>query len=144
MKRYILIQIIGLASVLNVSAQEWQTDFDKAIQIANDKEQKVILVFSGSDWCAPCMKLEKEIWQSEFFKQYSEKHFVLLRADFPRKKENKLSKQQEEKNKILAEKYDPQGFFPFVVVLDKDKNVLGTTGNVKASPSEYVKILESF
>ncbi len=144
MKKIILIPILWLALIYSVTAQEWQTDFEKALQIANEKQQKVILVFSGSDWCVPCIKLEKEIWQSEFFKQYAEEHFVLLRADFPRKKENKLSKQQEEKNKILAEKYDPQGFFPMVVVLDKDKNVLGTTGYKKTSPSEYVRILESF
>ena len=42
-------------------AQEWLTDFELAKKQASDKNQHIILVFQGSDWCAPCMKLDKEI-----------------------------------------------------------------------------------
>ena len=71
-------------------------------------------------------------------------HFVLLKADFPRRKIHKLSGQQQLKNNKLAEKYNPQGFFPFVVVLDKTGKVLGTTGYRKVTPTKYVKLLSSF
>jgi len=143
MKQTLIISIIWLSAMVTVHAQEWQSDIETAIKLAKEKQQKVVLVFSGSDWCAPCIKLDKEIWQSDYFKQYAKDHFVMLRADFPRKKDNKLSKEQTEKNKSLAEKYNSQGFFPFVVVINADKKVLGTTGYKKTSPQEYVKILES-
>ena len=139
-----MISILLLFSTLAINAQEWQTDLSKCKEIAKEKKQKIILVFSGSDWCTPCIKLEKEIWNSKEFKSYAKDNFVLLKADFPRKKKNKLPKEQQEKNNQLAEKYNKNGFFPFVVVLDSDENILGTTGYKKVSPKEYIDILTSF
>jgi thioredoxin-related protein len=136
--------ILLLLSFLMVNAQEWQTDFEKAKEIAAEKNQKIILVFSGSDWCAPCIKLDRQIWQSDEFKTYAKDNFVLLKADFPRKKNNKLSKEQQEKNNKLAEVYNTNGYFPFVIVLDKNGTVLGTTGYKKVTPKEYINILTSF
>jgi thioredoxin-related protein len=136
--------ILLLASFLMVNAQEWQTDFEKAKEIATKKNQKIILNFSGSDWCAPCIKLDREIWQSDEFKSYAKDNFVLLKADFPRRKNNKLSEEQQAKNNKLAETYNSNGHFPFVVVLDNNGNVLGTTGYHKVTPEEYIKILISF
>lgn len=139
-----LIILILWLSFVNVDAQLWQTDIDEAKQIAAAKNQKIILVFQGSDWCAPCMKLEKEIWNSEEFINYSKDHFVLLKADFPRKKVNSLTKEQQQKNNQLAEKYNDQGFFPLVLVLNKDGEVIGKTGYKNVTPKEYIAILESF
>ena len=124
--------------------QNWQTDFQQSLQTAKAENKPVILVFSGSDWCAPCMKLENEIWSSDEFKNYSAEHFVLYNADFPRKKKNQPDSEQVKTNKKLAEKYNHKGFFPLVVVLDGTGKVLGETGYKKLSPSEYIKHLETF
>ena len=62
------------------------------------------------------MKLEKNIWESKDFIEDSNQHFVLLRADFPKRKSNALSKEQQEKNDRLAENYNKQGLFPLVEV----------------------------
>ncbi len=135
-----LILFLGFSLI----AQEWQTDFEQAKVKAAEQNQNIILVFQGSDWCAPCIKLNKEIWSTEEFKTYAKDHFIMLLADFPRKKENTLSDGQQEKNTKLAEKYNSDGYFPFVVVLDKDGKVLGETGYKKMSVAEYIKLLESF
>lgn len=139
-----IIVLTLLLSFFNIEAQVWHTDINEAKETASARNQKIILVFQGSDWCAPCMKLEKEIWCSEEFVSYSKDHFVLLKADFPRKKANSLSKEQQQKNNLLAEKYNDQGFFPFVVVLNKNGDVLGKTGYKNVTPKEYIGILESF
>jgi thiol-disulfide isomerase/thioredoxin len=55
-----------------VFSQNWQTNFDEAKKIAIDQDKNIIIVFSGSDWCAPCIKLDKNIWQSDAFKNQSE------------------------------------------------------------------------
>ena len=89
------------------------------------------------------MKLEKNIWESNEFIKDSNNHFVLLRADFPKKKSNSLSKEQQEQNNKLAEKYNTQGLFPLVAVLNKDGKILGTTGYKNISPHEYVAMLHS-
>ena len=97
-------------------AQDWQTNIDTAKVLAKKGNHNIVLVFQGSDWCAPCIKLDKEIWSTEEFKDYAQKHYVMLKADFPRKNKNALSPEQQEKNNKLAEVYNSNGYFPFVVV----------------------------
>ncbi len=125
--------------MLHLQAQEWQYDFDQAKKQAAAENKKIILVFAGSDWCVPCIKLEREIFESEYFIQYAKEHYILVKADFPRKKKNRLSPEQQEKNNKLFEQYNPQGYFPLVVVFDSQGNLLGTLGYEKVSPEEYVE-----
>ena len=127
-----------------VKAQEWFTDYNEAVRIASEKNRNIVLVFQGSDWCAPCIKLERELWSSDVFKNFAKDHFVMLKADFPRKKANQLDKNQQEKNDKLAEKYNKEGNFPFVIVLDKNGKVLGQTGYKRITPEEYIKLLTDF
>jgi thioredoxin-related protein len=136
--------IVAIVFSITLSAQEWHTDFETAIQISSEENHPIILVFQGSDWCAPCIKLDREIWSTEEFKTYAKDHFVMLQADFPRKKKNALPNDQQLKNNQLAEKYNKQGYFPFVVVLDKEGTILGEAGYENTTPTEYIEKLESF
>ena len=140
-RTFFLILFIGSATIW---AQEWQTDFNYAKEMAKAGNKPIILVFQGSDWCAPCIKLDQQIWSSEEFKNYSSDHFVMVLADFPRKKQNMLTAEQQEKNEKLAETYNKNGYFPLVVVLDKAGKVLGQTGYKKITVKEYISLLESF
>ncbi len=141
MKNTILILSLFISTI--AFSQDWITDINKAKEIALQENKTIVLVFQGSDWCAPCMKLEKEIWSTDTFKKYAKEHFVMLKADFPRRKKNALSKEQQEKNNALFEKYNKQGYFPYVVVLDANGTVLGVTGYEKTSPENYIKKLTS-
>lgn len=143
MKRNILF-FLSFLPVIIVSGQVWQTDLETAKSIASEKHRKIVLVFQGSDWCAPCIKLDREIWSTSEFTDFAEEHYVMVRADFPKKKANALTKEQQAKNNQLAEEYNSGGIFPFVVVMDSDGHILGKTGYQKVSPSEYIKHLESF
>lgn len=144
MKKTLILSSLFFLMISSLNAQEWLTNIDSAKVTAAEKNRNIILVFQGSDWCAPCIKLERDIWSSEEFKSYAKDNFVMLLADFPRKKKNKLDKKQENKNKALAEKYNKSGMFPYVIVLDKDGKVLGSTGYKKISPAEYIKLLSSY
>ena len=130
--------------IFTVKSQDWKLDIEEAKKIAAEKNQKIILVFQGSDWCAPCIKLDVEIWSTDEFINFSKNHFVMLKADFPRKKKNKLNETQQLKNNNLAEKYNRNGFFPYVVVLDKNAKTLGSAGYQKISPKKYIDLLVSF
>ena len=126
------------------STNNWTTDFEKAKEIAAKEHKNIVLVFQGSDWCAPCIKLDKEIWSSYEFQRLSKDYFVMLKADFPRKHKNALSKEQQLQNNSLAEKYNANGYFPYVVVLDSKGNVLGSLGYEKTTPESYFKKLRAF
>lgn len=143
MKNSILMVILFFLG-LTVNAQTWKTDMDEAKEQAQKEHKEILLVFQGSDWCAPCIKLDREIWTSSEFKDYAKEHYVLVKADFPRRAKNQLEPEQQEKNNKLAEKYNQQGYFPLVVVMDEEGHVLGKTGYKKLSPKEYIVLLNSF
>lgn len=144
MKKSTIILLVALINLSSVFAQDWQTDFSTAKEIATNENKPIVLVFQGSDWCAPCIKLDREIWSTETFKNYAKNNYIMLQADFPRSKKNALSESQAEANAKLAETYNKSGFFPFVVMLDNKGNVLGETGYKKITPEAYIEELNSF
>jgi thioredoxin-related protein len=144
MKKIIVTFLVLLINVGTITAQEWQTNISVAKEIAADNNKPIILVFQGSDWCAPCIKLDRQIWSTDIFKKYAKGNFVMLQADFPKRKKNALSKSQADKNAKLAEKYNKNGIFPFVVVLNANGKVLGETGYKKTTPENYIKELNAF
>jgi len=144
MRKYALITILFVLMIntTRLSAQEWRTDWDTAKVEAEQANKKLILVFSGSDWCIPCIKLEKEIWENSSFIQYAEQHYVLFRADFPKRKKNKLPETIQHLNDRLASEYNPKGYFPLVVVLDTQGKVKGQLGYEKLTPEAYIALIE--
>jgi thioredoxin-related protein len=106
------------------TAPQWQLNFDQAKTEAKAGRKHILLNFSGSDWCGPCIKLKKEVFESDGFLQYADKRLVLVRADFPRSAKNQLSKAQTAHNEALAERYNTEGDFPLTVLLDANGSVL--------------------
>jgi thioredoxin-related protein len=143
-KKFYIICVLFFTFSFTAKGQNWITNFDEAKQLASKGNQNIVLVFQGSDWCGPCIRLDKEIWSTEEFQKLSDKHFVMLKADFPRRKANKLSEELTKQNAKLAEAYNNQGFFPLVVVLNKDGEILGKMGYEKSSPDAYFKKLTAF
>lgn len=135
--------LVFLFVCANISSQNWLLDFNQARTIAKDQNKKIVLVFSGSDWCAPCIKLDKSIWQSKTFKDFSVNNLILVKADFPRRKKNMLAAEQQVHNEKLAEAYNPNGYFPLVVIFDSQGKVLKETGYTKSSPDEFINLIKS-
>ncbi|MFT3680632.1 MAG: thioredoxin family protein [Ferruginibacter sp.] len=123
-----------IMSVLLIPHQGWLTDFEKAKTEASEKHKYILLNFSGSDWCIPCINFKKTIFEKDSFKQFADSILVLLNADFPRN--NQQDKQQVEHNESLAEKYNPGGKFPFTVLLDTKGNILKTWDGLPATGAD--------
>jgi thioredoxin-related protein len=140
-KRIIILLLITISSWSY--AQNWKTNFDDAKREAMKENKNILLIFAGSDWCGPCIKLDNVVWKSEAFKLESEKSWVIYKADFPKKKANQLSAELTESNNKLAEKYNKSGSFPLVVLLDKTGKVIGMTGFKNISATEYVELIHS-
>jgi thioredoxin-related protein len=137
--KLILISILLLFSL----SPEWMTNFEEAKATAFKENKVILLNFSGSDWCAPCIKMKRDVFESDSFKQYADGHLVLLRADFPRMKKNQPSKEQVQRNEALAEKYNPQGKFPLTVLLDANGKVIREwDGYSNQSPEQFVTDLQ--
>lgn len=116
--------LFSFLCLLFVNTGEWQGDFEKAKTEATQGNKYILLNFCGSDWCIPCIKLKKDIFESDEFKHFASEHLVLVRADFPRLKKNQLDKKQTSINEGLADKYNPEGKFPLTVLLDAKGKVI--------------------
>lgn len=122
---------------------EWLTDYEIAKEEAGINDKYVMLYFSGSDWCKPCIQLNKNILETETFSEYAKGNFVPVKLDFPKMKKNRISKKKVIHNEDLAERYNPNGVFPLLVFLDKNEEMIGFTGFTDISPMAYVSIIEN-
>ena len=116
--------LIALFATAISSLSPWLTDFEEAKKIAQQKHQLILVNFSGSDWCGPCIRLHKEIFDSEAFQGIAKDQLVMVNADFPRLKKNQLSKAQQEQNEKLADRYNSAGNFPSTVLVNAEGKVL--------------------
>lgn len=133
-----LIAIVGLA--LQVQASDnWETDFKAALATAKAEGKPVLVDFTGSDWCGWCIRLDKEVFSKQAFKDYAKDSLVLLEVDFPRAKEQSPSLIAQ--NEALATKYKIRGF-PTILLLSGDGELLGRTGYQDGGADAYVEHLK--
>ena len=92
--------------------------------LANKEKKLILLNFSGSDWCIPCIKMQKEYFENADFKSMADSQLVIVRADFPRKKKNMPSPEMVKRNEQLAERFNQNGSFPLTLLLDEELNIL--------------------
>ncbi|WP_461448511.1 thioredoxin family protein [Mucilaginibacter sp.] len=78
--------LVIFITMLLATGVNWSGDFSAAQKQAQQEHKLIIINFSGSDWCGPCIRLRKEILESSTFEDYATDHLVLVRADFPRQK----------------------------------------------------------
>jgi thioredoxin-related protein len=147
MKTIISFTLLLAAALMSTgdTTLTWGSDFEQAKTEAAQTESTILIVFSGSDWCKPCIQLHQTLFESEAFAEYAREHLVLVKADFPYRKKNKLSKEQTARNEKLAARYNPDGAFPLAVFTDAKGTVLGSFGYDKSlSPEDYISTFKKF
>ncbi|MGZ8509978.1 MAG: thioredoxin family protein [Chitinophagaceae bacterium] len=140
--RVFSILLVGL--ILASAGTGWETDFEKAKQRAAAEHHFILLNFSGSDWCGPCISMRREIFESEVFKNFASENLVLVNADFPRLKKNQLTRDQQKKNEQVADKYNPQGNFPYTLLLNAEGKVMYSwDGFPNTTPEQFISRIKA-
>jgi uncharacterized protein YyaL (SSP411 family) len=117
---------------------QWEPSFENAKKTAKEKHELILLNFSGSDWCGPCIVTRKDYFESEVFTKMAGENLVLVNADFPRKKKNIGSPEVVKRNEALAEQYNKQGAFPLTLLLNAEGKVLKSwNGKPKVTPEQW-------
>ena len=134
MKTLLLITIL----FFGLNAGNWEPKFENAKKIAKEKNHLILLNFSGSDWCGPCIRMHKEIFGDAEFLKMAEQNLVMVNADFPRNKKNQLPSDLKKQNEALAETYNPGGRFPYTLLLNAEGKVLKTwEGMPEETPAQF-------
>lgn len=102
-----------------------QSRLENAKKQALQNKELILLNFSGSDWCIPCIKLHKNIIETDEFKKLETENVVVyINADFPRNKKNQLSAELKKENASLADQYNQKGLFPYTLLLNSEGKIL--------------------
>jgi len=117
----------------------WLTNFETAQARARSEKKLLLIEFTGSDWCPPCIMLGRQVFSQPEFKDYAAQHLVLLEVDFPRTKE--LSLEQRTANEKLAEQFGIDGF-PTVIILDSSGRKIGELGYMPGGPKPFIAAVE--
>ena len=119
---------------------EWEQNFTEAQAQAKKQGKPILALFTGSDWCPWCIKLQKEVFSKPQFQTYAKENLVLFIADFPRS--GTQSAGLKAQNQKLQGKYQIEGY-PTVVLLNADASVVAKTGYRKGGAAAYVTHLKS-
>jgi thioredoxin-related protein len=116
-------------------------DLNAALARARAENKVVLLDFTGSDWCPPCIELHKEIFSQPGFQSYAESNLVFLTVDFPSR--FRLSPEANATNDFLSEKFDVEGF-PTLVALNGDGKVIWQhLGFIEGGPGKFITTFET-
>ncbi|MFK7765747.1 MAG: thioredoxin family protein [Mariniblastus sp.] len=126
---------IALAGGLNASSMVWHESYDDAVAASLASGKPILADFTGSNWCSYCVKLKKEVFETEEFKQWAPENVVLLELDYPRP--SRQSAAIKKQNQRLKNKYQITGY-PTVLFLNPDGDVLGKLG-YQNNPTPWIK-----
>jgi len=107
------ITVLSASAFANVP-EGWSTDLEKAFAQAKKENKAVLVEFTGSDWCPPCIAMRKNVFSKKEFVDAASKKYILVELDFP-----KGDKAIADKNEPYAEKYKIEGF-PTVILFDSE------------------------
>lgn len=134
-----LMYILAVLASQGAIAQQWNSELDDALKIASVSHKKVLLYFSAAGSCDSCRNLEEKVFSSEVFNEAVSKKYVLVREDFAGN-----TPEDKARHLMIVEKYNRDGFFPFVVVLDANGKILKKCGAYdNESANAYLRQLES-
>ena len=141
-RKWVFFVIVFLAATGRLAAADWQTDYAKALETAKAENKRVLLDFTGSDWCGPCIQLHKRVFSRREFIDYAEKNLVLVEIDYPQRKKQSAALVQQ--NERLAKEYgiEEKGY-PTLVLLDPaGKIVRELQGYDGETPADMIAWIE--
>ncbi|MEM8738360.1 MAG: thioredoxin family protein [Planctomycetota bacterium] len=145
--RQTMTPLITAACVLLATAapaavpEGWTDDYPAAQARAAAEGKDLLLDFTGSDWCVPCVALKQNVFDTPAFQSAVPQDFVLVQVDFPQNvvQPPALAAQ----NRELYSRYQIPSF-PTIVLTDPEGRPYGMTHFVPESPDPYLDLLEAF
>lgn len=137
-----------LAIPTGLSAQDsdhhgaWIPDYDKAVAQAKAEKKDLLVEFTGSDWCQPCMRLYREVFGHEEFQTAASKKYVLCALDFPRGEDAQKRVPNKERNEAVRKLFQVQGY-PTVLLVSPEGDIFARTGFRPGGVELYLEHLDA-
>lgn len=125
-----LFALLAAFAVSAAHAGDYLTNFEAGKKKAASEKKALLVKFTGSDWCPPCKKLQKEVFSKSSFQEGVAEDFVVVVLDFPRKSE--MTAEQTAANKKVAKAYKVKAY-PTVLLMDAQGKVFKSTAGYNGS-----------
>ena len=102
---------------------QWMTNLEEAQKLARKNKMPLLLYFTGSDWCAPCIQLKEDFFDTDEFRSKTLDYY-LVKIDIPRRIDI-VSPEQLKYNKQVLKKYNPDQSFPLLIAYNHKGKVIG-------------------
>lgn len=129
-----LAWLVGDAAYAAPRTITWLTRYDEAVRVSKETNKPILMLFTGSDWCTWCIKLEQEALHTPEFAEIAGDKFVFLKLDFPIHKT--VPADTLAQNKKLQKDFGVPGF-PNIVLLDPQQKLIGTIGYKAGGGKQY-------
>lgn len=142
---FLLIMVTACASTSSLSKDKagmedgWYVHLDTAKSVAAKENRPMFLLFTGSDWCAPCMRLEKEVLSQKDFQEFAKKNLVLVKMDFPKKKPQPSIEMQVHRDTVATKYLGERQSVPTVFLLHEDGSLIAKTTFRAGGADAYVR-----
>ncbi|HEY4990106.1 MAG TPA: thioredoxin fold domain-containing protein [Opitutaceae bacterium] len=120
----------------------WETDFGTAMEQARIRKCHVLILYTGSDWCPWCKKMDAEVYSRPEFGSYSHDKFVLLKLDYLRY--SPITPENKVQNAELGEKYGVNSYPQVVIVDSKGKFLTRFKGYREGGAQHFIGMLSPF
>jgi thioredoxin-related protein len=107
---------------------------ERAVEVAGDR--KILVEFTGSDWCPPCMRMKEEVLSTRAFRDYANENLVHVYLDFPRR--TRLDPEVVEYNNKTAKEYKVGGYPTYIIMDSTGKELKRTTGYMVGGPERFI------
>jgi hypothetical protein len=120
----------------------WGSDFGAALDEARARNCHVLILYTGSDWCTWCKRMEAEVYSQPEFARYSRDKLVLLKLDFPRR--TPQAEELKNQNAQLLSRYNVSGFPTALLVDAKGAVISRFDGYQEGGPGHFVGMLQRY
>lgn len=137
-----LRKTLSVLLILSLSAfaggDGWLTNIEEGLEKAKKENKSVLVEFTGSDWCPPCIMMKKKVFSKEKFVEQASEKYVLVEIDIPRG-----NPELSAKNEPILDKYGVRGV-PTVILMDAEKNEFDRfTASAYPSVSKFIEYINS-
>lgn len=137
----ISLVFVFLINIFTLSSQDSGRSPESVEMTRAAESKNRFIVFSGSDWCKGCIQFRKKVLSDPSFESFAKENLEIVVADFPQR--TKLSKDIVAQNEALAEKYNPKGVFPNLVLVSSDGSHFEIVKYNNQTPQEFVSELKT-
>lgn len=85
MKSIFIVPILFLLMSINSHGQiKKSPDYETAKSEAKKNNKDLLIILTGSEWCKPCVKMKKNVFENQEFIDYANERFEIFEVNMPR------------------------------------------------------------